>query len=120
MHPRLASLLTWAFIIFLFRRDFREKPNVTGALWLPFLWMMLICTRAVSEWLSLFGLHMGGVSVEEGSPLDASVYYALIAAGIYVLNKRQVRISEIIRDNPWLTIFFVYCFLAVLWSDFPF
>ena len=120
MPPRLASLLTWGFIIFLFRRDFREKPNVTGALWIPLIWFLIITTRAVSEWLSLFGVHMGGISLEEGSPLDASVYYSLIGAGIYVLNRRRVRLSEVIRNNQWLTIFFVYCFLAIFWSDFPF
>ena len=118
--PQLASFLTWAFIIFLFRRDFREKPNVTGALWIPLIWFLIITTRAVSEWLSLFGVSMGGISLEEGSPLDASVYYSLILAGIYVLNRRRVQLSEIIRNNQWLTIFFIYCFLAIFWSDFPF
>jgi exopolysaccharide production protein ExoQ len=120
MPPILASVLTWAFIIYLFRRDFREKPNVTGALWVPLLWMLVICTRAVSEWLSLFGVHLGGISLEEGSPLDASVYYGLIAAGIYVLHKRQVNLAEFFHDNKWLTVFLLYCFLAILWSDFPF
>jgi exopolysaccharide production protein ExoQ len=120
MPPRLASFLTWAFIIFLFRRDYREKPNVTGALWIPLIWFLIITTRAVTDWLSLFGVPIGGISLEEGSPLDASVYYSLIGAGIYVLRKRQVQISEVIRNNQWLAIFFVYCFLAILWSDFPF
>src|SRR5262249_38174365 len=27
--------------------------------------------------------------------------------------------SEILRNNRWLVIFLVYCFLAILWSDFP-
>jgi exopolysaccharide production protein ExoQ len=120
MPPRLASFLTWGFIIFLFRRDFREKPNVTRALWIPLLWLLIIMTRAVSGWLGLFGLHLGGASLEEGSPLDAAVYYTLIAAGIYVLNNRQIQLSEVIRNNQWLTIFLVYCFLAIVWSDFPF
>jgi hypothetical protein len=28
---------------------------------------------------------MGAVTVEEGSPLDAGVYFVLIAGGLYVL-----------------------------------
>ena len=83
--PQLASFLTWAFIVFLYRRDIRERPNVTGALWIPLLWMLIICTRQVSDWLNLFGLHMGAVTLEEGSPLDAGVYFVLIAGGLYVL-----------------------------------
>src|ERR1700730_18152290 len=118
--PQVALLLTVFLIIFLFRRDIGQRPNVTGALWLPLIWMFIICSRQPSEWLGLFGLNLGGTSLEGGSPFDACVYLSLIATGMYVLNKRQVQLSEILRNNQWLTIFFVYCFLAIFWSDFPF
>jgi len=119
--PSVAALLTVAFIVFLFRRDIREKPDVSGALWLPLLWLMVTCSRGVSEWLHMFGLPVAGaISVEEGSPLDACFYFVLIAAGFYVLNKRQVRLSEIVRNNGWLIAFLLYCFISIAWSDFPF
>ena len=118
--PQAALVLTICLIFFLFHRDIRQTPNITRALWLPLVWMLIICTRQSSEWLSLFGLNLGASSLEEGSPFDACIYFSLIAAGIYVLNKRQVQLSEIVRNNQWLTIFFVYCFLAIFWSDFPF
>ncbi len=94
MAPTLALLLTLGFIFYLFRRDSREKPNVTGALWLPLLWMLIICSRPVTGWLGILGVHVGGISVEEGSPIDAAAYYSLIAAGIYVLHKRRVSLAE--------------------------
>ena len=119
--PIIASFLTIAFIIFLFRRDIREKPDVTGALWLPLTWLVLGCSRAVSQWLNIFGLPVAGASsVEEGSPLDAWFFFVLIVAGFYILNKRQVRLSEIIRNNGWLIAFLLYCFISIAWSDFPF
>jgi len=115
----VALVLTVAFIIFLFRRDIRARPNVTGAVWIPLLWFVIIGSRSPTHWLALGGYMQGG-SVEEGNPLDAFVYATLIAAGTYVLIKRQVQLSEVIRNNQWLTIFFIYCFLAIFWSDFPF
>jgi exopolysaccharide production protein ExoQ len=119
--PTIASCLTVAFIIFLFRRDSQEKPNISGALWLPLIWLVIGCSRAFSAWLNIFGLPVSGAaSVEEGSPLDASFFFALIAAGIYVLNQRQVRLSEIVRNNGWLIAFLLYCFISIAWSDFPF
>src|SRR6266404_2076193 len=119
--PVIASFLALAFIAFLFRRDIREKPNITGALWLPLLWLVLGFSRPVSAWLNIFGLPVsGGRSVEEGSPLDAWFFIVLIAAGFYVLNKRQVRLSEIVRNNGWLIAFLLYCFISIAWSDFPF
>ena len=107
MPPLVATLLTLGFIVFLFRRDIREKFIVTGALWIPLVWMLIICSRQPSGWLDTFGLHSGAVTLEEGSPLDACIYFALIAAGGYVLTKRHTQLSKIIRNNQWLTIFFV-------------
>src|SRR6266496_620863 len=118
--PIVALFLTVAFVVFLFRRDIRERPDVTSALWVPLIWFLIICSRQVSEWLNTFGLHAGAITLEEGSPLDRCIYVGLITAGTYVLSKRHVQVSEIIRQNQWLTIFFVYCFLAIFWSDFPF
>jgi O-antigen ligase len=121
LSPTIASYLTIAFIIFLLRRDIREKPDVSGALWLPLIWLVLGCSRSVSEWLNIFGLPVSGAaSVEEGSPLDAWFCFALIIAGSCVLMKRQVRLSEIISNNGWLIVFLLYCFISIAWSDFPF
>jgi exopolysaccharide production protein ExoQ len=118
--PIIALFATVAFIFYLFRRDSREGPNVTRAFWLPLIWMLLICSRSVVQWLNLFGFPIGAQSMEEGNPLDAFVYFALIAAGIYILNKRQVSLSEVFRNNGWLMAFLVYCLISIAWSDFPF
>jgi O-antigen ligase len=117
--PPIALLMTVAFAVFLFRRDFREHPNVTGALWLPLLWMLLLGSRSVVQWLDALRLVKAS-SVEEGNLLDALVYLSLILAGIGVLNQRRVSLSEVFRNNGWLMAFLVYCFIAIFWSDFPF
>lgn len=118
--PSLALLATIIFVVYMYRRDLRQKPNVTGALWVPLIWLFIIMSRFVSSWLAILGLHVGGSSVEEGSPVDALGSGILILAGLRILSKRGVHLSEIIRNNRWLTIFFIWCFLSILWSDFPF
>jgi O-antigen ligase len=105
----------------LFWRDFREKPNITRAIWIPILWMFIITTRPVSKWLSLLGVPgFGTATLEEGSPLDVLVFLGLIAAGVHVLAQRKINLSEVIRDNAWLTVFVLYCFISIAWSDYPF
>ena len=66
MPPKIAALLFIALVVWLFRRDFRERPNVTGALWLPFFWIFISGSRFVSEWSDIIGLNIGGGSVQEG------------------------------------------------------
>src|SRR5438477_4929082 len=108
--PTVALFFTVAFMVFLFRRDIREKPDVSGALWLPLLWLVITCSRGFSQWLNIFGLPVAGAtSVEEGSPVDAWFIFVLIVAGFCVLSKRQVRLSEVVRNNGWLIALLLYC-----------
>lgn len=121
MPPLLALLLTVVFIAFLFHRDFRERAIVSGALWLPFLWIVISpSARFLSQWLRIFGFPVGGITVEDGSPIDAAYYFILILAGMYVLNKRRFSVATFVRNNRWLSLYLAFCFLAVLWSDFPY
>ncbi len=120
MPPILAALLTLGFIVFLYRRDMRANPKVTGALWIPLSWLFLTSSRGFTDWLALGGLQLGGRSLEEGSPVDRTVFCILIGAGLYVLRKRNVRLGELVRNNRWLAAFLIYCLLSVLWSDYPF
>jgi O-antigen ligase len=120
MPPNLAAVIYLSFVVWLFRRDFREKANVTSALWLPFFWTFISGGRFISQWLDIFGLNLGGVSVEEGSPVDAIIFFFLIVAGMRVLYQRGVTTGEFARYNRWITIYLCYCLLAIVWSDFPF
>ena len=119
MPPIVATVLTLVFIAWLFFRDFREKHHVTRALWLPFFWVFISGSRFPSGWLEIFGFNLGGTSVDDGSPVDAIFFFALISAGVYVLRQRQVNLGEFIRNNRWVTIYLAFCFMAILWSDIP-
>ena len=124
MPSALALFLTLAFISFLFWRDLGKKTDESIALWIPLIWFFITGSRSVSQWLGMIGVHAGATSLaasfEDGSPVDRVVFFGLIASGIYVLSRRRVQLSEFARQNVWLTVFLVYCLLAILWSDFPF
>lgn len=122
MPPFLALLLTGAFVTFLFAWEARRDGGFSRALWLPLIWMLITGSRFASQWLAIWGVLPGGGggSAGEGSPLDALVFLGLILAGVWVLRKRRLKFRVVFRDNAWLVVFFVYCFLAILWSDYPF
>ncbi|HEV2328710.1 MAG TPA: O-antigen ligase family protein [Verrucomicrobiae bacterium] len=121
MPPRIASLLTWSFVIWLFRRDIQQKPNVSGALWIPFFWFFIECSRPPSHWLIMLGLPVpGGASLDDGTPVDACFQFGVLIAGLCILYKRGASFGEFIRNNVWVAIFIGYCFLAVFWSDWTY
>jgi exopolysaccharide production protein ExoQ len=120
MPPVLALVLTLAAIFFLFWRDSRKKNDVSSAIWIPVLWFVISGSRFVSQWLEIFGVHLGAASLEDGSPIDAVIFFGMIVAGLYVLKQRSVNLSEFARNNRWLTFFLLYCLVAIIWSDFPF
>lgn len=47
-------------------------------------------------------------------------FFVLIISGAAALSRRRISFSQLARENVSYTIFFVYCFLAIFWSDFPF
>jgi O-antigen ligase len=117
MLPELVLFFYFIFVSYLLWADTRRKTNVSNALWVPLIWMMIMGSRLVSQW---FGLVAVGGSLEEGNPVDATVFSLLIGTGIFILARRRVTLLQIVRDNPWLSLFFVYCAVSILWSDFPF
>jgi O-antigen ligase len=120
MPPTLALLLSLAFTLYLFWRDSRHEPRPSAAVWIPCIWLMILGSRAVSQWLDPGATFQSADDLLEGSPLDRLVYLGLIVAGWLVLWKRRISWREFFRNNVWLTVFLLYCGASVLWSDFPF
>jgi O-antigen ligase len=117
MPPAIATFLTVGFILFLFLRDPERKDGASGAMWLPTMWMAITGSRFLSQWMQLGD---SASAADEGSLLDVAYFLTLILAGICVLIGRRVNVGELFRDNQWLFLFLLYCFFAILWSDYPF
>src|SRR5713101_3111418 len=107
MSPSLALLLTSLFIIYLFWRDSRQQPKASSALWIPCIWLMILGSRAVSQWLNP-GEFQSVDDLAEGSPTDRLVYLGIIAAGCVVLWRRRIPWRALLRNNVWLSLFYLY------------
>jgi len=98
MSPLLATLVyaVGIGVIFYFDRD--ERDRTSGSLWVPVAWLLINGSRPVSAWFQT-GTPAGEVSAD-GSPLDAAVYGAIIAAGVVVLCTRGRRVLDFVKSNP--------------------
>jgi exopolysaccharide production protein ExoQ len=119
MSPNTATAACGLFIVavLLLNRD-RQSPG-SWSLWIPVAWLLICGSRNVSQWI-------GGVGADpsadrafvDGNPLDAAIFAGLMAAGFLVLLARRGRLGPVLRGNGPLLVFFLYCLVSVLWSDY--
>jgi exopolysaccharide production protein ExoQ len=119
MSPLLATAIVACGVLLLFALETRLAGRASWALWIPISWMSVASSRNVSEWLSFSAPSEGGQAYLEGSPLDRNILTLLIVAGIIVLFRRQSRLTAIIRESPAILVYFGYCAISFIWSDFP-
>jgi exopolysaccharide production protein ExoQ len=117
MNPTLASLICACGISGLFYLDRDKSVPASKALWIPVIWLWIVGSRPVSEWL---GVTPTNANVQlDGSPVDAAVFGVLLAAAIGVLVRRNTRTRTLLIANWPVLIYFAYCLISVTWSYHP-
>jgi O-antigen ligase len=102
--------LPWAFY-----HDGKERTSVSSSIWIVVAWLFIHGTRPVSVWLGWETSY----SRDEGNPAEALINLSMIAAGLIVLWRRDIKLPVIIRDNTWLFVFYLFWSMSVAWSDYP-
>lgn len=119
MPPAVATVAYLLGILALFRLD-RDTPSRTSkALWIAVAWLSLGASRNVGQWLGVAPVVRSPDQFLDGSPLDALIFAALEAAAVMVLIARHRQTAAFVRANWPLVLFFLYCAVSVLWSDYP-
>jgi exopolysaccharide production protein ExoQ len=97
----------------------RDDARVSNAIWVPYLWLLIASSRPIGSWL--FGAP--GYATDayiDGSPLDRTVLTLVLMVGLFALSKRTRQVRTILRANPLILTFFIYCLISLLWADYPF
>jgi exopolysaccharide production protein ExoQ len=119
MPPILASIGSFAFILYLFYLDFRRPDRSSLALWVPTAWMFLAGSRYVSSWLGLNPEFQSAQDYAEGSPIDRAVFFGLIVMGLLILFRRKLDWQRVLVGNGWIVLYLLYCLASVAWSEEP-
>lgn len=115
---QIATLIYALGICGLFWLDRDPKARTSPALWIPVVWMWIASSRAVSLWWQAGPTLDSPDQYLEGSPVDRAVLSALLGLGLIVLIRRSRKVQTLLRANAPIVLFFVYCGISVLWSDF--
>jgi O-antigen ligase len=119
MPPSLALLLWLILLVALLGFDPAKDSKTSLALWVPVIWMFIIGSRLPSQWL---GGQMGQAAeaLEEGNPLDRTIFFVLILLAIGTLMSRSFKWGGFFARNLALTAFVSFALVSACWSDFPF
>jgi len=118
MPATIAPVVYFLLIVGLFWLDRDEKVQTSKALWISVAWFSLACSRPVAQWLQVSAIDSPD-QVLEGSPLDRLVFTGLLVVGLIVLFSRGQRIGRFLSGNAPILLFFLYCAMSLLWSDYP-
>jgi exopolysaccharide production protein ExoQ len=119
--PIIATFACCAGIIGIFWLEREQKPQASAALWIAMTWFLIACSRSLGRWLNLAQGDMGSISDQmlEGSPVDRAVFTGLLFLGLAVLLKRREQVVRILRRSWPILLFFTYCLVSLMWSDYP-
>jgi exopolysaccharide production protein ExoQ len=118
MNASVASLVYACGIAGLFYLDRDKSIRTSKALWLPVVYIWVVGSRPVSDWLGM--TPPAGTNVQmDGSPVDRLFFAALLIAAICVLVHRGRQTLSFLNANGPILIYFFFCLVSILWSDFP-
>ena len=121
MPPVLAAVLCLACSGALLVWDARHRRDVSTAVWIPTLWLFVLGSRPLSQWLNPGApVNYAADALLEGSPTDRWFFLALIVAAFAVLVRRRLSLAQFASRNAWFVVFMAYCLVSVVWSDYPF
>lgn len=104
-------------ILVLLLLDARRTPEVSAAVWIAVLWVVILASRPVAQWFDpsagTFGEDPTG-----GSSLDRNLLLVLMFMAYCALVARKFAWGPWIAANSWLFALLLYSCLSIVWSDY--
>jgi exopolysaccharide production protein ExoQ len=119
MSAQTATVIFIVVILGLFVLERDRKTRTSVALWLPVVWLLIVGSREVTRWMQALGVADVGGSDLEGNPIDRNLYLVLLVLALITLVWRRAQVRRLLQENLPIVLFFLYCALSVLWSDYP-
>jgi exopolysaccharide production protein ExoQ len=120
---QIATLICILGILGLYLLNRDQKDETSKALLIPLIWLLIAGSRNVGEWLGAGAPPTSPSSSDpylEGNPIDRNVLAGFVALGVIVLIRRRHKVAKMLSANWPILLYFLYCLVSILWSDFPY
>jgi exopolysaccharide production protein ExoQ len=116
--PSLVLLACTVFVFFLLRVERQASRDVSMAVWIPTLWVMIAATgRPLETWFTGGQPIFEAVNNESGNSINRWTLSSLAAVAIVIIVARRFNWSGAMRRQGWLIVLLLYMLLSTLWSD---
>jgi O-antigen ligase len=119
MPPQIATVLFVAGIAGLFWFDRDRSVRTSKALWLPVMWLVIAITGSIASWVGMGAPREIAGQIPESSPLDQLIAASLMLLAVIVLVRRGREVTSLLKAGWPITLYFAFCLLSLVWSDFP-
>ena len=119
MPPIVATILCFMGIFWLFFLDREGSEKTSKALWIPVIWLLIGGSRNVGQWIQMSSPMDRSERYLDGNPIDRAVLGLLMLLGFIVLFKRHRQVLTILRSSGPVLLFFFYCMVSCVWSEYP-
>lgn len=119
MPPQIATVLFAFGIAGLFWLDRDNSVRTSKALWIPVIWLWIAGSRSPFAW---FGMGVAANALDqlpESSVPDQLLAGSLMLLGLVVLIRRTKEVTSLLKASWPITLYFSFCLISVVWSDFP-
>ena len=117
MSPLLATFVYMVGIFGLFYLNRDKSVRTSKALWIPVIYLWVLGSRPVSFWMGVPQPDVGAITAE-GSPIDGVFFGVLLILTLGILARRKKRVLSLLGGCGPLLVYFGYCLLSIVWSDF--
>jgi exopolysaccharide production protein ExoQ len=119
MPPQIATILFAVGMAGLFWLDRDGSARTSKALWLPIIWLSIAGSRPASYWLGMSQPMQIAGQLPEASSFDQLFAGTLMLLGAVVLIRRRRDVTSLLKANWPIVLYFSFCLVSLLWSDFP-
>jgi len=99
--------------------NYKQKSEVSSAIWVPLIWFAIAISRSLANWLSLGSQDIESSSYLSGNMVDRTFDSVLLVIGLIILLVRKIDWSQIRKDNIWIIILYLFMGISIFWSGFP-
>jgi len=116
----IALFLSLAFSTWFIVRDIRRRRSVSVAIWIPTILLLILGSRAVSEWLQSDVQFVGLRNDAQRSMLDEAFFLLVLVGSWLIASSRRVKWGKLLSANTAIVALYLFFAISILWSGDPF